>query len=180
MQTEKNLTLWQLTNEHQKLLSELYDFETGEVNEIVQAKLNALCKTEEEKCITTTHWMKKLESDRKQVEDVLTSLKNRIAAYDAAIERHKKDLEFNMLSQGITKISCPYFTIRLKKNPYGTEITNKAEIPGEFIKLRVIPEKIEHNPDKNLIKEEVLRTGKQVPGAYVSQKNKLEILMDKI
>jgi hypothetical protein len=34
--------------------------------------------------------------------------------------------------------------------------------------------------DKTAIKEEVLRTGIQIPGAKVQQKVKLEILVDKI
>lgn len=180
LSNDKNLTLWQLTNEHQKLFSQLYDPATGEVDELVNAKLNALCKTEEEKCIAVTQWVKKLEADRKQIEDYLNDLKARVAAYDARIEKHKRDLQSNMESRGITKISCPLFTIRLRKNPYSTDITNEGEIPSEFMRERIIPEKVEVKPDKKAIADKVLKTGLQVPGAYVSQKNKLEILTETI
>lgn len=180
MQSNKELSLWKLTNEHQKLLSELYNHETGEVNELVNAKLNSLYKTEEEKCIAVAHWLKKLKADRKQAEDELEDLKSRIEDYDKRIERYKRDIQSNMESRGITNISCPYFTIRLKKNPYSTDIINEGEIPSEFMRKRIIPEKIEIKPDKKAIADKVIATGHQVPGAYVSQKNKLDISTTKI
>jgi hypothetical protein len=56
--SSKELSLWQLTNEHEYLLSQLYDSETGEVNEIVQAKLNALEPNIEKKCIAVSQWIR--------------------------------------------------------------------------------------------------------------------------
>ncbi len=84
-----------------------------------------------------------------------------------------------MTSFGITEVKCPYFTLRIKNNPYSTDIVSEKDIPEKYMKSREVI-KMEVKPDKNLIKEDVLKTGIQVPGAYVAQKTKLEILTDKI
>lgn len=177
MNSLKDLSLWQLTNEHQKLLSELYDHETGEINEIVQAKLDLLEPTVEKKCIAVSKYIRKMESDEKELDRLIEEIENRKNSYKKEINKYKNYLEYNMQKQNIKEVKCPYFTIRLRKNPYSTEIVNKEIIPKEFIKKEI---KIEESINKTLIKEEVLKTGVQVPGAYVSQKNKLEILTSKV
>ena len=84
-----------------------------------------------------------------------------------------------MTKQGIKEIKCPFFTIKIKKNPYSTDIIDDELIPTQFMKTKEII-KVETKADKTAIKDEVLRTGEQVPGAYVYQKERLEILTDKI
>lgn len=177
--TTKELTLWQLTNEHQKLLNELYDYETGEVNEIVQAKLNASFPTIEKKCIGVAQWIKKLESDKKELENLSFEIERRQAAYDIAIEKFKRDILTGMQNTGISKITCPYFTLKIRKNPYSTEIVDEGAIPDKFMKKREIV-RVEVKPDKSAIKDEVIKTGVQVPGAIVVKKDKLEIEVDRI
>lgn len=179
MNAQKELSLWQLTQEHQNLLSQLYDYETGEVNEIVQAKLDALEPSIEKKCISITKYIRKLESDERELDNLLNEITKRKKSFEKERERYKKYLQDNMERQGIKELVCPYFSVRLRKNPYSTEIINDELIPEQFMKTKEIVQ-VEVKPDKNAIKEEVLRTGIQVPGAYVSQKNKLEILTDKI
>lgn len=179
MNTQKNLTLWQLTSEHQKLLNELYDHETGEINEITQAKLDALEPNIEKKCIAVSQYIRKMESDAKELDRLIEEIENRREAYAREVSKYEKYLEFNMKKQGISEIKCPYFTIRIKKNPYSTDIINEDLIPEKFMKTKEIV-KVEVKPDKVAIKEEVLKTGEQVPGAYVFQKEKLEILTSKI
>lgn len=179
MNNQKDLSLWQMTNEHQKLLSELYDQETGEVNEIVHAKLESLYPDIEKKCVSVGKYINHLESEMMQLDVLLEQVQIRRISYMQEIDRYKKYLEINMVKQGIKKISCPYFTINLGKNPYSTEIISEDLVPEKFMKEKEIV-KVEIKPDKNAIKEEFLRTGKQVDGTFVSQKNKLEISTRKI
>ena len=80
---------------------------------------------------------------------------------------------------GIDKIECPYFTVRIKTNPYSTDILDESLIPKDLINYKVI-EKVEAKPDKTRIKEQVLKTGIQVPGACVAKKTQLKIEIDKI
>lgn len=179
MNSLKEVSLWKLTNEHQLLLSQLYDQETGEVNEIVQAKLNALEPDIEKKCIAVSQWIRKMESEERELDQLMLEIEDRKNAYQKEIERQMNYLQLNMKKEGIKEIKCPYFTVRIKKNPYTTDVIDEALLPSKFMKSREIV-KVETKPDKNAIREEVLKTGEQVPGAYVYQKEKLEILTDKI
>ena|ERR1700688_2158185 len=179
MNSHKELSLWNLTKEHRNLMSQLYDYETGEVNEIVQAKIDMVDQTIERKCISVSKYIRHLESEQREIDSFINDMEERKAAYLNEIQRYRDYLKNNMKSQGITEIKCPFFTIKLKKNPYGTDIINESEIPEEFMRKREVV-KTEIKPDRNAIKEEVLRTGIQVQGAYVSQKDKLDILIDKV
>ena len=175
----KELSLYHLTEEYQNLLSKLYDYETGEVNQEVEAQVNALLPQVEAKCIAVAHWIKKLEAERREIEFIKSEIQLREEAYNKEVSRWQEYLKYNMEKQQITNISCPYFTLKIKKNPYSTTILDEFQLPSRFIKTREII-KVETKPDKEAIKEEVLKTGKQVPGAHVEQKTKLEISVNKI
>jgi len=70
MNSTQNLSLWQIGTEHQKLLSQLYNHETGEVDMDVQAQLDALEPSAEKKCIAITSWIRKMEADKAELEFV--------------------------------------------------------------------------------------------------------------
>lgn len=171
--------LYQLTTEYQKLLPNLYDQETGEVNEEVEAQLNALSLTSEKKFIAVASWIKSMEAEKKEIEFIKKQIEEREAAYDKEINKATNYLDHHMKRCNIKEIKCPLFTIKIKINPPSTEIFDLSQLPEKFIRTRKI-EKVEKTGDKAAIKEEVIRTGIQVPGAYVQKKTKLEIITDKI
>ncbi len=175
----QKITLWEIGSEYQKLLPQLFDQETGEINELVEQKLNQISGSAEEKCKAVANWIKSIEHEKKQIEMMKEEILRREKAYDHEIEQKLLYLKINMERCEIKEIKCPYFTVKIKTNPYSTEILNEGEIPEKFMRTREIV-KTEIKPDKNAIKEEVLRTGEQIAGAYVSQKTKLEINIDKI
>lgn len=175
----KELSLYHISQEYQALLSQLYDLETGEVNESVEAQVNALLPAVEAKCIAVVHWIKKLESEKREIEFMKTEIQKREEAYNKEIDHYQEYVKKNMEFNGFTKVSCPYFTINIKKNRHSTDVFDEFQVPSRFLKTREIV-KVETKPDKEAIKEEVLRTGIQVPGAKVEQKTKLEILINKI
>lgn len=169
--------LYQLATEYQNLLPQLYNPETGEVNEEIEAQINVLSMTTEKKCIAIASWIKSMESEKKQIEYIKQQIQEREAAYDKVIMKTTDYLESNMNRIGIKEVKCPMFTIKIKTNPYSTEVSNQSCIPSKFINIKT---KTELSVDKKAIKEEVLKTGVQVPGAHVYQKTKLEIITDKI
>lgn len=177
--SNQNLSLWQLGSEYQNLFSQLYDQETGEVNMEVDARLNDLVPSAEKKCLAVASFMKKLESEERELSLLQQEIENRMASYKKEINRLHDYLKTNMERCNIQEVKCPYFTIKLKKNPYSTEVFDESQLPEKFMVTREIV-KVETKPDKNAIKEEVLKTGVQVPGANVSQKTKLVISIDKI
>lgn len=167
-----NTSLYQLTHEHALLLSQLYDHETGEVNAEVENQLSASSKSVKEKCIAVADYIQHLENS-------LSQLSERKTAYEKKIRQMENYLQYNMEYHGIDKIECPFFTVRIKTNPYSTEILDEELIPIDYMNYKVI-EKIEAKPDKTKIKEQFLKTGLQVPGTYVTKKTQLKIEIDKI
>lgn len=174
-----NLSLYQIGTDYQNLFSQLYDHETGEINMEVDAQISALSDTADKKCVAVASFIKKMESDKRELEFLKDEISRRESAFNKEIGKLNNYLETNMVRCGIKEIKSPYFTIRIKENPYSTDIEDESLIPEQFMKTREIV-KTETKPDKNAIKEEVLKTGIQVPGAHVLRRTKLEILTDKI
>ncbi|MBX4189694.1 siphovirus Gp157 family protein [Candidatus Parcubacteria bacterium] len=174
-----SLSFWEIGAEYQRLLPQLYNPETGEIDEEIDRQISAISETADNKCISVTKWIKHLEAERKQIEFVKQEIAKRESAYDKEIAKQMQYLENNMKRCNIKEIKCPYFTIKLKENPYSTEILDEAVIPEKFMRTKEIV-KTEIKPDKNAIKEEVLSTGIQVPGASVERKTKIVISIDNI
>ena len=179
MSIQRKQSMWEIKNEYQSLLSQLYDYETGEINQEVDAQLTALSSTTEDKCIAVASWIKKMESEKKQLDYMEEELTKRKVAYEKEISKRLDKLKNDMESFGISEVKCPYFTLRIKKNPFSTKVYDESQIPSQYFNEREII-KIERKPSLTAIKEEVLKTGVQIPGAHVQQNTKLEILTDKI
>lgn len=179
MSAQRKLSFWEIKNEYQVLLEKLYDEETGEINMEVDAQLNALSTSTHDKCIAIASWVKKMESEKKQIDFMREEIEKRELAYEKQINKQLDHLKLNMESLGIKEVKCPYFTLRIKNNPYSTDILDESLIPNHFINTKTVTT-IVSKADKNAIKEMVIKTGIQIPGALVHQKTKLEILMDKI
>lgn len=179
MQNKQSLSLYSISVEYQRLLPMLFDYETGEIDMEIQAQIDALGESSEKKCIAFASWIKKLELDRLQIETMKEEIIKREFAFNKEITKCHDYLKRNMEQCGMTEVKSPFFTLKIKKNPYSTDIIDETKIPERFFNTREII-KIERKPDKNAIKEEVLKTGVQVPGVIVQQKTKLEILTDKI
>jgi len=161
------------------LLSQLYNPETGEVDQKIEEQINALLPSIEAKCIAVAKWIKKLQIEQLEIEQLKQDIAAREEAYNKEVEKTQVYLKKEMEKNGLSKISCPYFTLSIRKNPYSTDIIDEFEIPASFINIKEVV-KVESRPDKEAIKKHVMVTGNQVPGAYVSQKTKLVIALDQI
>lgn len=175
----RNLSLYQIGNDYQGLFNQLYDEETGEVNMEVDKLLSELSLTAEKKCIEVAKFIRKIQSEKREIEYLKEEITNRDEAYKREINKMSSYLQSNMERLGIKQIKCPYFTINIKVNPYSTEISDESLIPERFMRTKEIV-KIEVKPDKSAIKDEFLSTGLQVPGTRVQQNTKLEITIDKL
>ena len=99
----------------------------------------------------------------------------RLIALKASRERVaaglRKYLLENMVRTGISKISCPLFSMSLQNNPPSTEIYDLLSLPPDCMRL---PEPKPPVPDKAFIKS-VLLAGVDVPGARLVQSQRLVI-----
>jgi Siphovirus Gp157 len=96
-----------------------------------------------------------------------------MAARRKAIENRAASLRSYLLNcmqaTGIKKIDCPHFTLAVRDNPPAVDVFDAAQLPAEYMRQPEPP-----SPDKTAIKE-ALKMGKEVPGARLTQGQRLEI-----
>lgn len=74
--------------------------------------------------------------------------------------KHLRDyLKFNMLATGITKISCPLFSIVLAKGIKKVHITDEKLLPDDYVTVKTVVQ-----PDKRKLLAD-LKQGLDIPGA---------------
>lgn len=113
----------------------------------------------------------------KAVSHVILNMDSDIGAIDAEIERLKERkriisnrqtevreyLRENMEASGISKISCPLFTITLVAGRESVVVDNEDSIPDELMRV-----KTECAPDKTAIAAKI-KAGEEVPGARLER-----------
>lgn len=112
----------------------------------------------------------------------MESLADQIELAQIQMDRRRKNLETRaqairdyikgcMETAGVTQIECPYFRLRIHKNPPAVEIEDESLIP---LALQVVPDPPAPRPDKKQIAE-VITGGGTVPGARLIQRTRLVI-----
>lgn len=171
------ISLYHIGIEYQNLLNQLYDYETGEVNQEVEAKINELTDVADTKCIAVASYIKNMELEKLAIQHAKKQIEKREQDYEKEIQRRIDYLKTNMRRSGITEVKCPYFTIKLIENPYSTTIFDANSIPVEYKKTEEVIKTID-KIDLKKIKSDILN-GVNVPGAKIEKKLKLQIITDK-
>jgi hypothetical protein len=112
-----------------------------------------------------------LEASAEAISDAAKQMQaraKRLTERSAAIKAY---LKIHMQATGITKISCPYFVITLRKNPPRVEISDEGTIPDEF---RIWPEPPPPTIDRKALLD-ALKKGREIPGAQIAQDERIEI-----
>lgn len=161
------MRLYEIADRYQFLLNDLYDYETGVVNEVTLARLNELTDSMEDKAINITMLFKELEASADAIEKERQAMQKREKALKNQIQSLKDYLRSNMERCEIKKIECPQFVISLQKNPCSVEILSESEIPKEYTKVTV-------DLDIAKIKDE-LKNGVVIPGARLVQGSSVRI-----
>src|SRR5258705_174132 len=121
-------SLYKLSSEYRQLISRLFNTETGEIDTQVDMQLHALAPNIEQKAIAVASWIRTLEDEKRNIETLREELLERESAYEKLIARQQKYLQDCMEMSSVTEVTCTYFTIRIKKNPYSTDITSEGSI----------------------------------------------------
>jgi predicted nuclease with TOPRIM domain len=159
--------LYELSDQYQFLLTDLYNEETGEVDETVLAKLNEISDTAENKCINITRLFKELQIDLKGVSDERKRLAKKESSLKKKVDELKDYLLENMERCEIKKISCPQFVISLQNNPPKTDPYDETLIPDEYKKITI-------EFDLTKMRQEMMN-GVVIPGARLVQSNSVRI-----
>lgn len=164
----KSLSLYEMSDQYQFLVNDLYDHETGVVNETTLARLNELTDTVENKAINITMLFNSLDATREAIKKEKDKMAAREKALASQIERLKEYLLTNMKRCEIKKIECPQFVIGLQNNPISVEISNAEEIPSRYDKQP------KRELDITRIKDD-LKKGVVIPGASLVQRQSIRI-----
>ena len=163
------MNLYQIANQYENILKQTFDQETGEVNEEALKKFELIKSDIKEKGIAIASYIKNLDAERKAIEEAKLAMAERESRLNKRASYLTTYLQSNMERLGINEISCPYFIIKIKKNPVSVDDFAHNLIPQEYKRI-VTEEKI----DKKKIKED-LQKGVLIPGAKFKQSNRLEI-----
>ena len=115
--------------------------------------------------------VRNLEADAEAIAEAAKQMQLRARRLEERADAIKTYLLTNMQATGITKISCKYFTISLRKNPPRVDISDEAAIPDRF---RVWPDPPPPAIDRKALLE-ALKKGEAVPGAGIAQSERVEI-----
>ncbi len=162
-----SLKLYDLADQYNFLNDNLFDPETGVVDETALETLNEIKDSIENKCINITKLFKSIEAEREAIEKEKKAMAARESSLKSQVARLKDYLLTNMERCEIKKISCPQFSISLQKNPKSVQIDDEKLIPSDYNKITV-------EKDISKIKEH-LQNGVIIPGARLVQRNSIRI-----
>lgn len=166
----KNLpALYTIANEYQEAAARLAELDLPE--EVVKDTLEGLAGDLETKSTNVAMFVRNLEAMAEKMKEAEAEMAKRRMAIEARTERVRAYLKENMDRTGITKIECPYFTLKIAKNPAGVRVIDASAIPDDYLRFPPIPEPA---PDKTKIKK-ALQEGTAVPGCELEQGTRLEI-----
>lgn len=139
--------------------------------EVIRDTLEALTGDIQDKSVNVAKFVLGLEAEAATIEEAAKAMLERAARRKKRAEAIRNYLLFCLQSTGISKVSCPYFTLSVRRNPEAVEIEDQSKLPAEFM---VQPEPPPARPDKSAIKA-ALKAGRHVPGCYLRTGERLEI-----
>lgn len=162
-------TLYQITDQHRELqaLADEVDIDP----QTLADTLEGLTGEFEEKAKSVAMFIENLEADAAAIHEAAKLMHARAQRLEHRAESIRTYLKVNMEASGITKISCKWFVISLRKNPPRVEIMDADSIPEVY---RVWPEPPPPSIDKRALLD-ALKRGATIQGASIAQDNRVEI-----
>jgi len=156
-------TLYELTGAYHRLLDIAEDTDPTAFNDTMDSITDAI----DDKAVGYAKVDRELAKDEQALKDEA----QRLLARSKAIGNSRKSLKLNlqtaMESTGKTKIKTNEFTIYIQNNAPSVRLVDESKIPAYLTKTVMAP-------DKTRIKE-LLKKGKDVPGAELSTSSSLRI-----
>lgn len=156
------MKLYEMTANYNAIFELLYDEESN--LDTLEETLQSLSDAIEVKAENMGKFIAMLKADESAIEKEVERLMARKKARQNRIQRIRDYLQSQMELMGKDKITTPIMTISLQNNPPALEIEDEFAVPTEFI--IIIPERKE--VDKAKVKE-ALKSGREVPGARLTQ-----------
>lgn len=162
------MNLYEMNNQYQQLLDQLYD-EEGNINSLVLAEIDQNEVSTEKKCIAIASYIQNMNAEREAVLKAKSAMDEREKRLHRKMDSLKQYLLDNMEKREIQKITCPYFEIKIKTCPFSVYIHTPDDIPYDYRRI-----KTEISPDKSKMLAD-MKVGVVIPGAMLIQNKKLDI-----
>lgn len=164
-----NTSLYQLTTEYTALVEKLNDLDLDK--QTILDTLEGASGDLQTKAINFAMYIRNSESMAEQIKLAEQEMVARRKAIENRVDTLKSTLKDAMTATGLTEIACPYFVLKIKKNPPSVIIDDVAAIPSQFMIAPLAPPPM---PDKAKIKL-AIQNGEVVEGAHIEQGDRLEI-----
>jgi hypothetical protein len=168
-----SVALYQIANEYLALAEKLdtLDLDAQTIEDTIEA--SGLTDDFNSKAQGILHIASEAEKYSPLIDMEIERLQALKANRDKLAQGLRDYLKSNMERAGISKISCPLFTVSIKQNPPAVEILDPLSLPAEYWRTPE-PKPPVAAPDKAAIKA-ALQAGVDVIGARLTQGTRLHI-----
>ena len=162
------MNLYQLSAAYQHDAAKLADLDLDD--QTLADTLESMSGDLEVKATNTVMVARNLRATANAIKEAEVQMATRRKAMEARADALDLRVFTTMLATNIERIESPYFALSIANNPSSVDVFDGLQVPANY--MRVIPET--SAPDKALIKE-ALKAGKDVPGARLTQGQRLVI-----
>lgn len=159
--------LYEIAQEYQTILDAIC-----ESDEITVEQLTLLDQYKDDfknKVINIGSIIKNMETEKHAIEEAIDKMALRSVRLEKKIDKLKEYVKGYMEMFNIKEVKCPYFEVRVKKNPCSVNITNEMLLPEKYMKQILLKK-----PDKlALIKD--IKNNNFIPGVILESTTRIEI-----
>lgn len=162
-------SLYNIAEEYRTAASTLANLDLDE--QTIADTLEGMVGALEVKATNVAMFVRDMEATAEAIKTAEKQMAERRKALEVRTARIRAYIKDSMQIAGITKISCPYFSIAVRENPGAVVIDSENLIPADFMRQ---PEPPPLAPDKKAIAD-AIKAGHDVPGARLERGTRLEI-----
>lgn len=161
------ISLYHIADRYQQALRELADMDLPA--ECVADTLEGIEGEIQEKSRNVAAFFQNLEAEARAMKEAEDRIRARRQAIENKVVRMKDYLKNNMEHCGITEISCPEFTVRVRQNPGRVVVDDEDKIPDEFVRIKLTRE-----IDKRALGD-AIKGGLDTDAAHLVRGTRLEV-----
>lgn len=163
------MRLYELTAEYEKAFTDLFDPDTGEVNEQAMERMDGLQGDINEKGKAVAFYIRNYSSAIRELREEENRLAKRRRGFQSQMEWFRGYLLENMVRSGISQIKSPFFTVSTRKCPPRPVVVDEGLVPQEYIKVVEMV-----SVDMEKVKQDIC-SGIEVPGCRLEQATTITI-----
>lgn len=153
-----NFTLYEISNEYQKILDELETAETEEEKHKCLELMESISDGINDKVINVTKTIKSIESFAVSIEESVKSMEQRAKSLRKKSKWLRNYLITHMKDCEINKVETPELCVTLRKNAPSVIIEDESKVPLFLKKIKKVQQ-----VDKKAVKE-FLNSGEKIEG----------------